>query len=212
MIDKLLSAKHWQLFVATFGVVIIGQMLMMSFVFTTNNPANFVWIFAFMPIMMAIILYIQMGWQYGLIFKLIGKLSEKPSFPYKRIKAFFFIPIIYFVLLFIIMGSFFATAISGDFRPSSGFFGLIALFVPLHFFSIFCMFHTMYWAAKSVKTVEMRKEVTFNDFAGEFFLIWFYPIGVWILQPKVNKLWAGEIKQSSDSLDDIINEDEDEIL
>ena len=74
------------------------------------------------------------------------------------------------------------------------------------------MFHTMYWAAKSVKTVEMRKEVTFNDFAGEFFLIWFYPIGVWILQPKVNKLWAGEIKQSSDSLDDIINEDEDEIL
>jgi hypothetical protein len=212
MIDKLLSAKHWQLFVATFGVVMVGQMIMMCFVFSMNNPVDFAWVFAFMPIMLSIVLYIQMGWQYGLIFKLKDKLSLPPSWPYKRIKAFFFIPIIYFLIIFVLIAFLFTNAFSGNFRPGAGFFGVIALIFPLHLFSMFCMFHTMYYAAKSVKTVEMGKEVTFNDFAGEFFLIWFYPIGIWILQPKVNKLWAADIKTSKGSLDDIINEDADEIL
>jgi hypothetical protein len=26
------------------------------------------------------------------------------------------------------------------------------------------------------------------DFAGEFFLLWFYPVGIWIVQPKINKM------------------------
>jgi hypothetical protein len=30
--------------------------------------------------------------------------------------------------------------------------------------------------------------VKFRDFAGEFFLVWFYPVGVWIIQPKINKM------------------------
>jgi hypothetical protein len=28
----------------------------------------------------------------------------------------------------------------------------------------------------------------FSDYSGEFFLIWFSPIGYWILQPRLNKL------------------------
>jgi hypothetical protein len=33
--------------------------------------------------------------------------------------------------------------------------------------------------------------VKFKDFVGEFFLVWFFPIGVWILQPTINKLEDG---------------------
>jgi bacteriorhodopsin len=73
-----------------------------------------------------------------------------------------------------------------------GVFGAIfALVVPLHLFSMFYIFYTLYFAAKTVKTVELQREVTFSDFAGEFFLIWFYPVGVWIIQPKVNKMIEG---------------------
>ena len=35
---------------------------------------------------------------------------------------------------------------------------------------------------------ELQKEATFNDFVGEFFLIWFYPIGIWFVQPEINKV------------------------
>lgn len=49
------------------------------------------------------------------------------------------------------------------------------------------MIATIIKAAKTIKTVELQKKVTFSDFAGEFFLLWFSPIGIWILQPKINK-------------------------
>ena len=47
--------------------------------------------------------------------------------------------------------------------------------------------------AKALKTVEWQKPVTFSDFAGEFFLIWFFPIGIWIIQPRINKLFDATI-------------------
>ena len=66
--------------------------------------------------------------------------------------------------------------------------GLIAVIVPLHLFSIFCIFYSVYFVAKTFKTVELQREVTFSDFVGEFFMLWFYPIGIWIIQPKINKM------------------------
>lgn len=64
----------------------------------------------------------------------------------------------------------------------------VAIILPLHLFSIFCMFHTFYFVAKTIRTVEFQQPVKFGDFAGELFLIWFFPIGIWILQPRINKI------------------------
>jgi len=73
-------------------------------------------------------------------------------------------------------------------EPNSGLLGgIFAIIIPLHLFSMFCIFYTLYFVAKTFKTVELQREVKFSDFAGEFFLIWFYPIGIWIIQPKINK-------------------------
>ena len=63
---------------------------------------------------------------------------------------------------------------------------------------MFGIFHTMYFAAKTIKCVELKRNVTFSDIAGEFFLIWFFPIGVWILQPRINKLIDGDISYTED--------------
>jgi hypothetical protein len=34
--------------------------------------------------------------------------------------------------------------------------------------------------------------VNFGEFAGEFFMLWFYFIGIWIIQPKINKMAENE--------------------
>ncbi|HMQ60497.1 MAG TPA: hypothetical protein PKE06_07510 [Flavilitoribacter sp.] len=47
----------------------------------------------------------------------------------------------------------------------------------------------MYIAAKTLKSVELQRNVVFGDFIGEFVLIWFQFTGVWFIQPKLNK-WA----------------------
>lgn len=61
------------------------------------------------------------------------------------------------------------------------------IIVPLHLLSMFGILYSIYFSAKTFKTVELQRNVQFSDFAGEFFLIWFYFIGVWIIQPKINQ-------------------------
>ena len=77
--------------------------------------------------------------------------------------------------------------------PSAGFVaGLVGIILPLHLLSMFGMFYSLYFVAKTFKTVELQKEVNFGEFAGEFFMLWFYFIGIWIIQPKINKMSENE--------------------
>lgn len=36
-------------------------------------------------------------------------------------------------------------------------------------------------------------------FAGEFFLLWFHPIGIWFIQPKVNAIVSGNYNPAATS-------------
>ena len=60
--------------------------------------------------------------------------------------------------------------------------------MPLHFSAMFSTFYAMLFAAKTLKSAELKKEAKISEYLGEFFLIWFYPIGIWILQPRIHKL------------------------
>ncbi|WP_238388512.1 hypothetical protein, partial [Christiangramia aestuarii] len=74
-------------------------------------------------------------------------------------------------------------------NAAGGTVGILLLFIiPLHLFSMFCMFYLLYFVSKTIKTVELKRSVTFSDFVGEFFMIWFFPIGVWFIQPRINKI------------------------
>lgn len=215
MIEKLLRAKHWQLFLGTIGTAILGQMVIMTIIFSTEDPKNIFYGLAVLPIVLFIVLYIQMGWQYGIIFKLKDKINVPLNLPYQRIKIFFFVPIFYFILLLIAIASIIPSFQSTSFHPGPGFFAVVFLFFMLHFFSIFCLFHTAYFAGKTMKMVEMRKKVTFNDFAGEFLLIWFNAVGFWILQPRINKLIdaePGELKAITKKTNTTKVDDIDEIV
>ncbi|MGH9516664.1 MAG: hypothetical protein ACRD3P_13405 [Terriglobales bacterium] len=57
---------------------------------------------------------------------------------------------------------------------------LLFLVFPLHALATFCMFYLLYFVSKSLSIVETSKSVTFYDDAGPFFLLWFFPVGVWV--------------------------------
>jgi hypothetical protein len=67
--------------------------------------------------------------------------------------------------------------------------GIFALIVPLHLLSMGCLFYCLYFIAKALKSVEAQQPVSVSEYLGDFFLLWFYPVGIWILQPRVNKLF-----------------------
>ena len=67
---------------------------------------------------------------------------------------------------------------------------LIAVIIPLHLFAMYCIFYCLTFVAKNLVKAETGKRVTFYDYAGPFFLLWFFPIGVWFIQPRINRLYA----------------------
>lgn len=54
--------------------------------------------------------------------------------------------------------------------------------------AMFCLFYSFYFVARAIRTAEMKKKVSFTDFIGLFFLIWFFPIGIWLVQPRINRV------------------------
>lgn len=73
------------------------------------------------------------------------------------------------------------------------------IIVPLHLLCMYCLFYILYFVSKTLTLVELGKALTLYDYAGTFFLLWFYPIGIWFIQPKVNRLYTEKGKRE-DSL------------
>ncbi len=194
MIKRFLNAKHWQLFLLTFGIPIIFQIILMGSIFsniatnTNPDPEKMFNYMKFFPIVMILFMAIFFGWYWSVAIGLQKKVPENVTMKVKKFKIFFFIPMVYILCLIIFITFAMDGLINNGREPNVGLIGsIVAIIVPLHLFSIFCIFYTLYFIAKTFKTVELQREVKFSDFAGEFFMIWFYPVGIWIIQPKINK-------------------------
>ena len=185
-------------------IFVIPFILQMFFIFTMisnlnesrmNQPEQFFDAISFMPLIMAVYIFGLMGWFYSIAIGLQRKIPEPYKMKINRFKIFFYIPVVYIsVFIFAIVMMFGNYSLGLNVTPNL--LGTIfALVVPIHIFSAFCMFYIMYFVSKTIKTVELQREVTFSDYAGEFFMLWFYFIGVWILQPKINKMADLELKE-----------------
>lgn len=197
MINTILRAKHWQLFSVIFGLPFLIYLFMVYQIFSSignieesaPNPdvilgyAKYLIAFGFI----STIVYWLWYWSIGV--GLNSKVPENVKLPNTTFKVFLLLPAIYLfaalAFVFTMMSRLPELEAGGapPFNPA-----LITLILPLHFFSIFCIFYCIYFVAKTIKTVELQRKVTFSDFVAEFFLVWFFPIGIWILQPTINKL------------------------
>lgn len=195
MIDKFLKAKHWQLFLLTFGIPMILQFVIMGVMVSkittgeNHSPKIFFDFLMFMPIIMILFMGVFFGWFWSIAIGLDKKIPDQLKLNLNRFKIFFFIPLVYILCTTISISSMFYSIASTNEPPNMAFIGVLIL---LHLFSMFCIFYCLYFVAKTIKTAELQKEVHFGDFAGEFFLIWFFPIGIWFVQPKINKLIEDE--------------------
>lgn len=174
-----LKAKHWQVFFLLFGMFFVTSFAgtpsmlhpdMMKFTFAPNSTIailiTLLWFFLyflwFASLSVGLQRYIPTG------------LRCKTSF----LLFCLFYPVAYAAFIFIIL-----------FRPGQIFVPwVLGIIFPLHLFAMFCIFYCLYFSAKIIKTAEWQRKVTFGDFAGEFFLLWFFPVGIWFIQPKVNKI------------------------
>ncbi|MFK7970544.1 MAG: hypothetical protein AB8F95_09260 [Bacteroidia bacterium] len=211
MIKRLLLIKHWQLFVLLFVLPMIGymwMMLRMMMGILERQQPGFGDALELFPFILIPLMTVFLGWLWS-----IGKgLQDKIPEEFRLDTKWFQIAIIYSVAYYIVfafaMSWFmdevlsqvsFPTSPQSPFGPS----GLLPsgnpammLIVPFHFLAIGCMFYSMFFAGKTLKTAELKRKVDLSDFVLEFMLFWFYPVGVWFIQPKVNTLAKSEIEES----------------
>ncbi len=205
MTNILLKAKHWQLFLIMIGIPFLSQIYIYSRIwmivstplmveskegYTQVLDEKFIQ-FDWYPFILFLFSILFFGWLWSLSIGLQKWVPIELKMKTTRFKAFFFVPLIYIFFLISYMNGIF----TGNRNPFfMNFETIAAVIVPLHLFSMFCIFHTIYFASKTIKTVELKRKVGFGDFISEFFLLWFYFIGIWVIQPKVNKLSAEQMQ------------------
>ncbi len=195
MINFFLKLKHWQLFTLMVGLPFLFQILtMVSMVSNlhSDSPQTFN-SFGLFPLIMVIFFGTFFGWFWSIVMGLQTKLPTGVDIKTTRFKIFFFIPLIYMTCISVFMTAIFNGMAGAE---TAGFIDIegpgIALILLLHLLAMFGIFHTLYFVAKTIKTVERQKEVSFSEFAGEFFMLWIYFVGIWIIQPKINALAEGK--------------------
>jgi len=186
MMKLFLQARHWQLFILMFAIFTLFHIVSMHIMLSNiTAPATYdesiVSFMNYSPLLTVVALLILLGWIWSIAVGLQTKVPPIAKMKINRFKIFFFCPLLY------MLGLYAFVLYTVDHRIEN-IITTLALVIPLHFFSMFCLLHNFYFAAKTLKTVELQREVVFSDFAAEFFLLLFYPAGIWIIQPRLNAL------------------------
>ncbi|HZX59866.1 MAG TPA: hypothetical protein VFE54_14115 [Mucilaginibacter sp.] len=187
-----LRAKHWQIFLITFALPFVLQITLVATtvynIIQNNDPSLILGYIKFLPLVIIVFMGGIFGWQWSVAIGLQKKIPAGINMKVTQFKIFFFIPVVYMLLFSVFISSMFNADIFHGGQPDPRIFYLFPIIFPLHLFAMFCLFYCIYFVAKTIKTVELQREVTFNDFVAEFFLTWFHFIGIWILQPRINKM------------------------
>jgi uncharacterized RDD family membrane protein YckC len=174
-----LRAKHWQLFLLLVGVGFVGDFAILSSILATaRTPQDFAKTGLLFGAVMALFMFCMLAWFWSM-----GSFLSSLVPPALRLKMGFFRLALIYPALYIFV--FIAVFQSSTTNPA-----LLAIIFPLHFFAMFCLLYDLYFVSKSLVLAETSKPVSFYDYAGPFFLMWFFPIGVWFTQPRINRLYA----------------------
>ena len=163
-------AKHWQLF----GIMVLIPLLVQLIFFNSYNInlyfviMSFVYMFLFVWILTTGIL-------------LNRKIPESVVMNINIFKFSVIIPLIYILLFF---------GLDGLFMDLSRLLPNTRIFI--HFLSMFCIIYSFGFVAKSLKTVEKQSKVSFGEYIGDVFLLFFFPLGIWIIQPKINNIFKND--------------------
>lgn len=197
-----LKAKHWQLFIFIFAlpvvVYLVTMVLFLSSINTLDDLESFAPIFSiFMPMIIVAVIssVILYCWEWSVAMGLQKYIPQETRMNKWKFQVTFILPIVYaaFILLWVFI---YVIPNPEEVKHFIPWFFLILL--PVHLFIMFCSFYMMFFMAKTIKLAERSPFQSSGDWGLYFVLFWFYFVGVWILQPKINKIVEEAVKEEED--------------
>lgn len=80
-----------------------------------------------------------------------------------------------------------------DFAPSTLASIYLCYYSTVVFFSFF---YSLRFTAKAIASIESRSEAHFANYFAYLVAMFFFPIGIWWIQPKVNRILKGPIRET----------------
>ena len=171
-----LRAKHWQVFVLMWGAYFVGTMALVGSI--PEGPVeNSLKVGLFSEAVMFPFIVCFMGWLWSM-----GSFLFSISEPSLKLNIHVFRFAIIFPTLYVL------TALPLFLSRNST---VEAIILPLHLLAMFCLIYVCYFDSKSLVIAEKGEAVTFNDYALSLLLVFFSLIGIWLIQPRINRLYAG---------------------
>ncbi|MCF2859182.1 hypothetical protein L1286_16990 [Pseudoalteromonas sp. SMS1] len=177
-----LTWKSWQVFLLVVLLPFGFQFLLME-TLMSSSEIDHEMMFNVIPLMMLVFIALYLLWFWTLGTELNKIIPEKERPSASRFKFGIKFNAIYMVLF----QAFFISTANGT---SFGF--LVPVIFILHICSMYFMFYSIYFISKNLVTFENKVYGTNKSSTGTFFLMWFFPLGIWFVQPRINKMYAAE--------------------
>lgn len=189
-----LRAKHWQLFsvihlipaATLFGLVWwLKETYLPSLVCSSEIEIPTL-VYLALPTLVVLPLLSFLGWLWSVGTGLQAYVKDSEA----RMNTAFFK--VFFITPFLILGA--LAGLVWWYWQEINVFALqeewivIALGLATTLFLQFCALAVPYGAAKSLRVAEENRPVSFWEPIGDFFLILFFPVGIWFLQPRINRV------------------------
>jgi hypothetical protein len=173
---SLLKLKHWHIFILTFGIL-IAAMTVQSVATALNHPMQDI-ISRLAEFFSTLTFIIASAWFYAMGAELYKKLPREQRFNLGLFRFNVVVPLTYSLVTTLIPG--FAFLAVGKW---AGIFTLLTLV---------CGVVNDIFIAGALVSVETRKPAGFAESIREFFMLFFYPVGVWWIQPRMNEIFDAE--------------------
>jgi len=180
--NKLLALRHWQLLLYIVGLpYMLGLILIIPGLIPTELELAYIFLCALLGTGLG-----YGSWVYAVGVYLHKKLPAWAGMSLTRFRVVMLFPLTYIpllVLLFVVDNN---LNVINAFEELS-LFGIV--FMALCSVYVFCVCYTLYVVAKALKTVEQQMQVSFGNVAVYFLGLVYFPIGVWFIQPRINKIY-----------------------
>ena len=61
--------------------------------------------------------------------------------------------------------------------------------LPMHMLLMVALFYVLWYTARLLKSLQENEEADFLIFSSTFFLLFIFPLGIWLIQPSVKQLY-----------------------
>lgn len=174
--------KTYQLFLLLFGTLIIA---------IASMPIQVIFFRKFELSIMLILIYFWLiifySWEIEMLVKLNALLEQK-----QRLRGYISI----FFAIIALVGAFLLFYPKFQSSTESNFGTLQVIGVILFAIAIFGNFYIFRTIVKNIRTIELGRETHFKDYSEDFFLFFNFIIGLWVLHPRIRKIFGYEEKKT----------------